>query len=328
MGLPRRGARRVRPGLRVPGAARRAPCAVGFRRARPIGRLRGAGPPPLCFQGHPREERAIATRFATRRVHDPRSASARDDSVAVEEPLEIRVAGDAVAITMRTPGDDGDLALGFLYGESIISAADDVGAVAHCGRPGAEGYGNVIEVTAAAGVALAIERVEASRRGTLTTAACGVCGRRSIDDLMATCVRLAPGPVVAASAVAAAVAGLREAQGVFARTGGTHAAAAHDAAGGRLAVREDVGRHNAVDKIAGWMFKHRVPAHDKIFYTTGRLTSEMVIKAAQMRIPFLVSRSGLTQMGYEIAQKVGMTMIGRATNKHYLVFTGGDRFLP
>ena len=89
---------------------------------------------------------------------------------------------------------------------------------------------------------------------------------------------------------------------------------------------EDVGRHNAVDAIAGRMWLDRVDGGDKIFYTTGRLTSEMVIKAAQMGIPFLVSRSGLTQMGYEIAQKVGITMIGRATNKHFLLFTGGERF--
>ena len=89
---------------------------------------------------------------------------------------------------------------------------------------------------------------------------------------------------------------------------------------------EDVGRHNAVDAIAGMMWLDRVAGGDKIFYTTGRLTSEMVIKAAQMEIPFLVSRSGLTQMGYEIAQKVGMTMIGRATGKHFLLFTGGERF--
>jgi len=89
---------------------------------------------------------------------------------------------------------------------------------------------------------------------------------------------------------------------------------------------EDVGRHNAVDAIAGQMWLDGVDGGDKIFYTTGRLTSEMVIKAAQMGIPFLVSRSGLTQMGYEIAQKVGMTMIGRATNKHYLLFTGAERF--
>ena len=94
-----------------------------------------------------------------------------------------------------------------------------------------------------------------------------------------------------------------------------------------LVYMEDVGRHNAVDKIAGWMFKHRVPAHDKIFYTTGRLTSEMVIKCAQMRIPFLVSRSGLTQMGHEIAKKVGLTMLGRASGRHYLAFTGKERLL-
>jgi len=90
---------------------------------------------------------------------------------------------------------------------------------------------------------------------------------------------------------------------------------------------EDVGRHNAVDAIAGFMWLDGIDGSDKVFYTTGRLTSEMVIKCAQMQIPFLVSRSGLTQMGYDIAQKVGMTMIGRATNKHYLLFTGAERFL-
>src|SRR5512142_1472611 len=104
----------------------------------------------------------------------------RLDEVAIEEPLEIRVDGETVAVTMRTPGHDGDLALGFLFAEGIIGGARDVGGLAHCGRPGAEGRGNVLEVTPAAGVVLQCERVEASRRGTLTTAACGVCGRRTI----------------------------------------------------------------------------------------------------------------------------------------------------
>jgi len=116
--------------------------------------------------------------------------------------------------------------------------------------------------------------------------------------------------------------------GVFDQTGGLHAAALFTADGTLLTLREDVGRHNAVDAIAGLMWLDRVDGGDKIFYTTGRLTSEMVIKAAQMGIPFLVSRSGLTQMGYEIAQKVGITMIGRATNKHFLLFAGGERFRP
>jgi FdhD protein len=94
-----------------------------------------------------------------------------------------------------------------------------------------------------------------------------------------------------------------------------------------LTFVEDVGRHNAADAIAGWMWLEDIPGDDKIFYTTGRLTSEMVIKAAQMRIPVLVSRSGLTQMGYEIAKKVGITMIGRAVNRHYLLFTGVERLV-
>jgi FdhD protein len=308
--------------LRAPG---------GGGAARPAGRLRGAGPP--CYvPPRVQPERAIATRFATRRVHDPRSASTRDDSVAVEEPLEIRVAGDAVAITMRTPGDDGDLALGFLYGEGIISSADDVGAVAHCGRPGTEGYGNVIEVTAAAGVALAVERVEASRRGTLTTAACGVCGRRSIDDLMATCVTLPGGPVLPAAAVAAAVAALRDAQGVFARTGGTHAAAAHDARGARLAAREDVGRHNAVDKVVGALLKERrvgprAPADraPALLVVSGRASFEMVQKATRAGIPIVASVSAPTTLAVDLAESANLTLAGFVRGEALNVYAHPER---
>src|SRR5882672_5219680 len=110
-----------------------------------------------------------------------------DDEVAIEEPLEIRVAGDALSVTMRTPGADRELALGFLYAEGIIGSIDDVGSVAHCGRPGEEAFGNVIEVLPGPGVALSPERAAFTRRGTLISSACGVCGRTTITDLVARC---------------------------------------------------------------------------------------------------------------------------------------------
>lgn len=264
-----------------------------------------------------RPEAAITARHASRPVHDPRTGAAREDSVAVEEPLEIRISGDTVAITMRTPGDDGDLTLGFLYGEGLIASAGDVGSVAHCGRPGEEGYGNVVEVAPAAGVALAIERVEASRRGTLTTAACGVCGRRSVDDLVARCPPLPDGPVLPWRVVTAAVASLREAQGTFARTGGTHAASAHDAAGRRLVAREDVGRHNAVDKVVGALLREGrlgpgAPAERRpaLLVVSGRASFEMVQKATRAGIPVLASVSAPTSLAVDLAQAARLTLAG------------------
>jgi len=237
--------------------------------------------------------------------------------VAVEEPLEIRIAGDTVAVTMRTPGDDGELTLGFLWGEGLIASPADVGSVAHCGRPGEDGYGNVVEVVPGAGVALAVERVEASRRGTLTTAACGVCGRRTIDDLMARCAPLPEGPVVPWSVLTAVVAGLREVQGTFARTGGTHAAAAHDAAGRRLVAREDVGRHNAVDKVVGALLREGrlgpgAPDDGRpaLLVVSGRASFEMVQKAARAGIPILASVSAPTSLAVDLAHAARLTLAG------------------
>lgn len=218
---------------------------------------------------------------------------------------------------MRTPGEDGDLALGFLFGEGIIGAAADVGSIAHCGRPGEEGYGNVLEVAPGAGVALDFERLDASRRGTLTTAACGVCGRRTVDDLLARCAALAPGPVVPWPVVTAAVASLREAQGTFARTGGTHAAAAHDAAGRRLLAREDVGRHNAVDKVVGALLREGrlgpgVPEERRpaLLVVSGRASFEMVQKTTRAGIPILASVSAPTSLAVDLAQAARLTLAG------------------
>jgi FdhD protein len=150
-------------------------------------------------------------------------------------------------------------------------------------------------------------------------------------DLMAEIdsVRLPPGATLTRAALHALLDRVRLHETIYKQAGAVHgcALATNEPASSEILLFvEDVGRHNAVDAIAGQMWLDRIDGSDKIFYTTGRLTSEMVIKAAQMGIPFLVSRSGLTQMGYEIAQKVGMTMLGRATNRHFLLFTGGERF--
>jgi FdhD protein len=251
-------------------------------------------------------------------VHAGPDAEPRDDAIAVEEPLEIRIAGDPVAVTMRTPGDDGDLALGFLYAEGIIEGASDVGSVSHCGRPGSEGFGNVVEVTPGAGAKLEWERVEATRRGTLTTAACGVCGRRSIDDLLDLCTSLPPGPVVTREAVRGAIAEMRTTQGLFEQTGGTHAAAAHTAAGRRLVGREDVGRHNAVDKVVGALLRERLvgrgagggPGAPAILAVSGRASFEIVQKAMRAGIPVVASVSAPTSLAVDLAVKGGLTLAG------------------
>jgi FdhD protein len=150
-------------------------------------------------------------------------------------------------------------------------------------------------------------------------------------DLMAEidAVRLPPGATLSRSTLYTLLERVRLHETIYKQAGAVHGCALATNAEAQSEILyfiEDVGRHNAVDAIAGMMWLDRIEGGDKIFYTTGRLTSEMVIKAAQMEIPFLVSRSGLTQMGYEIAQKVGMTMVGRATGRHFLLFTGGERF--
>jgi FdhD protein len=237
-----------------------------------------------------------------------------DDAIAVEEPLEIRVAGDSVAITMRTPGDDRDLALGFLFSEGIVRGAEDVGAIAHCGHPGEEGYGNVIEVTAAPGVMLEVEKVQASRRGTLTTSACGVCGRKSVDDLLGLCGKVGFDSLrVSAEFISRAPEVLRSRQTNFARTGGVHAAVALDETGAPLATAEDVGRHNAVDKVIGKLIRQdRVGLHAQgrpvLLAVSGRASFEILQKATVARIPIVTSVSAASSLAVDLAEKSGITL--------------------
>jgi FdhD protein len=242
------------------------------------------------------------------------------DEVAVEEPLEIRVAGDALAITMRTPGADRELTLGFLLAEGVIRSTDDVGSVAHCGHVGAEGFGNVIDVLPAPGVVLAPERVEGTRRGTLTSAACGVCGRLSIDDLTARCAPVADGGRIAAARLSRLAAAMRAHQGLFARTGGVHAAALYaaddDTAGGAgtagdapLVLHEDVGRHNAVDKVVGTLLLRRaLPARGRVLVVSGRASFEILQKAVVAGIPIVASVSAPSSLAIDLAARMNVTL--------------------
>src|SRR5262245_3252023 len=195
-------------------------------------------------------DRPIASR-PVRRLSASGAGESALDQVAVEEPLEIRVAGETLAITMRTPGDDHELALGLLLAEGIIGGQRDVGRVFHCGRPGEPGYGNTLDVLPGPGVALDAERATLARRGTLSTSACGVCGRKSIDDLLERCTALPPGAALTLDLLLQSADVLRANQRHFASTGGLHAAAVIAEDGSLLALREDVGRHNAVDKAIG-----------------------------------------------------------------------------
>jgi FdhD protein len=286
--------------------------------------------------------KGIVERRVTQFVGDRAERESRVDSIAVEEPLEIRVATEPLAITMRTPGDDAQLALGFLLSEGIIRSIDDVGAVSHCGRPGDEGFGNVIDVTAAPGVSLDVDKVQATRRGTLTTSACGVCGRRSVDDLLAICGRVPPGPAMDLRVVASATERLRHAQHNFSQTGGVHAAAAMNADGQVLAAYEDVGRHNAVDKVVGALLQRRLVTAESAIRTadrspappasapallvvSGRASFEIVQKATMARIPIVASVSAASSLAIDLAQRSGITLAGFVRSGSLNVYTHPER---
>jgi len=247
------------------------------------------------------------------------------DDVAVEEPLELRIAGEPIAITMRTPGDDVRLALGLLFAEGVIASIDDVGTIAHCGRPGDEGYGNVIDVAPGAGVSLDTERLAGARRGTLTVAACGVCGRRSIDDLLARCEALGPGPRVSGAIVASSVERLRETQVAFARTGGLHGAAALSAAGDVLASAEDVGRHNAVDKVVGALFEKKAIGGAAVLVVSGRTSFEIVQKAVVARIPIVAAVSAPSSLAVDLAKGTNLTLVGFVRDGALSVYAHPER---
>ncbi|OCB32779.1 sufurtransferase FdhD [Mycobacterium malmoense] len=250
----------------------------------------------------------------------------RPETLVVEEPLEIRVNGAAVTVTMRTPGADFELAQGFLLTEGIIGGRDDVLTMRYCGGAvdGTNAY-NVLDVTLAAGVAPPSLDVT---RNFYTTSSCGVCGKASLDAVRVT-GRFTPGAdpaTVAAATLEAMPARLRSAQKVFDSTGGLHAAALFGVDGTMLAVREDVGRHNAVDKVIGWALENRrVPLAGSVLLVSGRASFELTQKAVLAGIPVLAAVSAPSSLAVSLAEESGITLVAFLRQDSMNVYTRVDR---
>ena len=265
-----------------------------------------------------RIEKGIASRPVRRREED-RWLPQVDDEVAVEEPLQIRLAGELFVTTMRTPGDDEALVLGLLWSEGLIAGLADISAIAPCGQPGEQ----VLDVRPGPGT---VFRIDGARRGTLTTASCGVCGRAQIDDLLARIEPQAPRDV-AISAVDRALSALRVAQPRFERTGALHAAAALDEHGEVLASAEDIGRHNAVDKVVGMLLSGRMLTDARILVVSGRTSFEIIQKVASAGISTVVAVSGPTSLAIDLAKSAGIVLIGFAREGRMNVYTHSERLV-
>lgn len=265
---------------------------------------------------------------------EPGARRPRKDQVAVEEPLEIRVEtveggcqrSRSVSVTMRTPGHDFELAAGFLYGESLLRDRDQVREIAYC-RPGEPQEYNVVSVRLKEGVSVDPDLLT---RNFYTSSSCGVCGKASLEALEIRGGEALPsGTLLAEAALLARLPDLlREGQEAFRRTGGLHAAGIFDAGGGLQALREDVGRHNAVDKVVGHAFlEGGLPVRHGILVVSGRTSFEIMQKAMAAGIPMVVAVGAPSSLAVDMARRFNMTLVGFARASGFNVYAGGERVL-
>ncbi|MFG2881205.1 formate dehydrogenase accessory sulfurtransferase FdhD [Streptomyces sp. NPDC048297] len=253
--------------------------------------------------------------------------SHRPDTLAAEEPMEIRVGGRPLTVTMRTPGDDFDLAAGFLVSEGVVHRATDVAGIRYCAGATADGGNtyNVVDVVLGPGV----EAPDASlERNFYTTSSCGLCGKASLDAVRTTAAwtvaedRLSVGPRLLASLPDK----LRAAQKVFDSTGGLHAAGLFSADGELLCLREDVGRHNAVDKVVGHALREgMLPLRGTVLMVSGRASFELVQKAVMAGIPMLAAVSAPSSLAVDLAEESGLTLVGFLRGDSMNVYAGAER---
>ncbi|MFF2809160.1 formate dehydrogenase accessory sulfurtransferase FdhD [Streptomyces sp. NPDC058000] len=253
--------------------------------------------------------------------------SHRPDTLAAEEPMEIRVGGRPLTVTMRTPGNDFDLAAGFLVSEGVVRSADQVAGIRYCAGTTSDGGNtyNVVDVALAPGVAAPDASLE---RNFYTTSSCGLCGKASLDAVRTTAAwTVDEDPLRTAPEVLAALPDrLRAAQRVFDSTGGLHAAGLFGAEGELRCLREDVGRHNAVDKVVGHALRQGLlPLRETLLMVSGRASFELVQKAVMAGIPLLAAVSAPSSLAVDLAEESGVTLIGFLRGDSMNVYTGADR---
>ncbi len=252
----------------------------------------------------------------------------RFDQLATEEPLEIRLVSPqkTVAVTMRTPGADFELTAGFLYSEGVISSREDIERISYCVDSNVDGEQryNIVNVKLREGLSVDLQPLE---RHFFTTSACGVCGKASLEALRSRGYPVIPeGPEVPVEVIYSLSEQLRSAQQVFATTGGLHAAALFDVQGQLLSVREDVGRHNALDKLVGAaLLSDELPLSDRIVMVSGRSSFEILQKCLAAGVPIVCAVSAPSSLAVSLAREFGITLVGFLRGERFNVYSGRER---
>ena len=248
----------------------------------------------------------------------------KDDFLAAEEPLEIRVGEHPLSVTMRTPGNDLELAAGFLFTEGLVQRREQILRLESCTPEDVADRGNVVQATLAPEATPDFEKM---RRHFFAASSCGICGKASIDAVRSRLLR-PPNPDfrVSSDLLVGLPGALRSSQDVFERTGGLHAAALFDAAGALLVLREDIGRHNAVDKVIGWALREgRLPLSESVLLVSGRGGFEIVQKAIVGGVPVVASVSAPSSLAVQLARELRLTLIGFLRGRRFVTYAGDDR---